>query len=586
LGFVELIQDLQVIQPGARCFVAVPLPNQDTASPHRAASEEQFPANYLTFDCCSSDDVPMSFRCLLAGLLAFGFAASARAAGVAEHAVVIVWDGMRPDCVTPELTPTLWQLRTNGVWFARHHPVFPSITEANGPALATGDYPRQNDIIADSEYRPAINTNRAVGMENFNAIRKGDELSGNRFLAVPTLSEILQQRGFRTAVAGSKTVALLADRLERKSDDPRGLVLFPNATLPAALWPQLTNRFGSPPPGRNPNTARDEWTTRCLIEGLWEKGVPKYSLLWMSEPDSSQHNRGIGLEPALESIRGLDRNLALVLRELERRGERAKTDVIVTSDHGFSTIMASIDNAGVLRRADVNARRQFQGSPAEGDTLVVGNAGSVLIYVTGHKKSDVQKAVTALQHQPTTGTIFTRNGLPGTFPLKEARLDSAHAPDIVISMSWQSGSYTNRLPGLIYDDGTGRNAGKGTHATLSPTDMHSICVANGPDFRAGLTNNVPTGTVDITPTLLWLFGIQPPRPTDGRVLFETLASTKGAPPKFKERKLETRVKLTDGVWTQYLSISEVKGVRYLDEGNGQFTSQSVSNSPPARAANP
>src|SRR5262245_49197089 len=42
--------------------------------------------------------------------------------GVAEHVVVIVWDGMRPDFVRPQYTPTLARLAEEGVFFASHHP--------------------------------------------------------------------------------------------------------------------------------------------------------------------------------------------------------------------------------------------------------------------------------------------------------------------------------------------------------------------------------------------------------------------------------------------------------------------------------
>jgi arylsulfatase A-like enzyme len=309
-------------------------------------------------------------------------------------------------------------------------------------------------------------------------------------------------------------------------------------------------------------------------------------MLWMSEPDATQHSRGVGSAPDLEAIRGLDRNLALLLRELERRGVRAKTDVIIVSDHGFSTVAEIIDTAGALRRAGLSARRQFQGPAADGDIMVVGNGGAVLIYVIGHKAEVVQKAVAVLQRESFIGTIFTRDGLPGTFPLREARLDSAHAPDIVVSMGWQGGGYTNRLPGLIFEDGTGRGSQHGMHATLAPTDMQNTCVASGPDFRAGMTNAVASGNVDLTPTLLWLLDIKPPKPTDGRVLFETLAKADTQPQRIESRKLQTRADLPGGTWTQYLSFTEVNGVRYLDEGNGQFTPQATTNAPPVRTGNP
>src|SRR6266576_3950214 len=54
--------------------------------------------------------------------------------GQAEHIVVVVWDGMRPDFITPQYTPTLYQLAASGVFFKKHHPVYISTTEVNGTA--------------------------------------------------------------------------------------------------------------------------------------------------------------------------------------------------------------------------------------------------------------------------------------------------------------------------------------------------------------------------------------------------------------------------------------------------------------------
>src|SRR4029434_1497018 len=42
--------------------------------------------------------------------------------GRAEHIVVVVWDGMRPDFITPQYCPTLYGLATNGTFFRCHHP--------------------------------------------------------------------------------------------------------------------------------------------------------------------------------------------------------------------------------------------------------------------------------------------------------------------------------------------------------------------------------------------------------------------------------------------------------------------------------
>lgn len=65
-------------------------------------------------------------------LLLTGLMLSAHGAGVAKHVVLVVWDGMWSDFASPERTPTLWQLRSNGTWFARHHSVFPASTRVDG----------------------------------------------------------------------------------------------------------------------------------------------------------------------------------------------------------------------------------------------------------------------------------------------------------------------------------------------------------------------------------------------------------------------------------------------------------------------
>jgi arylsulfatase A-like enzyme len=96
-------------------------------------------------------------------------------------------------------------------------------------------------------------------------------------------------------------------------------------------------------------------------------------------------------------------------------------------------------------------------------------------------------------------------------------------------------------------------------------------VAGGPDFRRGVTDTLPSGNTDLAPTILWLLGFKPEAAKmDGRVLGEALAVE--APPmkSYELKRLNARREAYGGVWTQYLQISEVNGVRYLDEGNGAW----------------
>src|SRR5438093_3413679 len=151
----------------------------------------------------------------------------------AEHVVVVVWDGMRPDFITPQYTPTLYQLAVRGVFFKNHHPVYISTTEVNGTGLATGVYPNRSGIMANSDYRPEIGFLGPNATEGIEAIRRGDLLSEGNYILVPTLAEILHKAGYPTVVAGTKPVALLHDRSAKRTSAAaqNSIVLYKGHTM-------------------------------------------------------------------------------------------------------------------------------------------------------------------------------------------------------------------------------------------------------------------------------------------------------------------------------------------------------------------
>src|SRR6266511_670975 len=144
-------------------------------------------------------------RAHIGGFLVIGLLSlAAFGAGKAAHNVVVVWDGMRPDFISEQDTPTLHHLAQEGVFFRNPHPVFLSATEVNGTAIATGAYPAHSGIMANKEYRPAINPLAPVGTESLQALRAGDRLTKGHYLGRATIAEILHNAGHTTAVAGTK----------------------------------------------------------------------------------------------------------------------------------------------------------------------------------------------------------------------------------------------------------------------------------------------------------------------------------------------------------------------------------------------
>ncbi len=522
-----------------------------------------------------------SAGCLLAGILlvAFGdrlFAQNDQAtpAGRAEHVVIVVWDGLRADSVDETATPTLAKFAREGTFFARHHSVYPTSTEVNGTAIATGCYPRRSGLIGNREYRPAVDPYRSFATEDLQAIRIGDAATGGNYLRVPTLAELAHAAGWRTATTSTKAVVLLQDRKARPDAGKLGeesVDLFSGNTLPESAVRDLAVSVGTPFPReiRLPNVDEDAWTTRALTQALWKDELPKISVLWLSEPDFSQHRYGPSSPQALKALASSDANLGTVLATLETRGWRDKTDVFVVSDHGFSTIGHQVDVARYLRGEGVETVNEFRAEPRTGQVLSVGLGGTVYLYAVGHDQATIRQVVEALQRSEFAGVIFTRDTLPGTLPLSAVHIDSPDAPDVAVALRWSEDRNADGLPGAIYADGE-RKAGQGTHATLSRYDLHNTLVANGPSFRRGFRDELPSANTDLAPTIASILGLPNVPPMDGRVLGEALAvpsSGQAAPAAPVTEKLTAAANVGGVDWQQYLQVTHYAGVEYFDEGN-------------------
>jgi arylsulfatase A-like enzyme len=496
-------------------------------------------------------------------------------AAESRHVIVIVWDGMRPDFVSEENTPVLCKLAKDGVVFRNHHAVYLSATNVNGVALATGDYPGHTGLIANHEFRPNIDPHRPIDVEEPRVVGKGDGLSAGKYIAAPTVAELVQRSGGRSIIAASKTIGLLHDR----HFDPReknGVTLSAGRTWPNDIIGWLAGALGPFPKSR---AEQDNWTTKALTNLLWKDGVPAFSLLWLGEPDLTQHETAPGAAPALRAIKSSDDNLGAALSALDRQHVRAATDLFIVSDHGFSTIEREVDLRKILPVAGFDVVTEFKSEPHTGQIMMVGGGGSVLFYIIQHDPALTQRLVEFLQRSDFAGVIFTKTKLEGTFTLDQAKIDSPEAPDVVMSFRWNENKNQFGVAGMIDADWQ-RAAREGTHATLSRFDMHNTLIANGPDFRRGRMDDLPTGNVDLAPTILKLLRIVPTNPMDGRVLSEAMEGSAAQPLKAPTETVEATKNFPSGKWRQTLHISRVGSTLYLDEGNGAFTPQGAAASQP------
>jgi arylsulfatase A-like enzyme len=482
-----------------------------------------------------------------------------------HHVVVLVWDGMRPDFVTEQNTPTLWRLAREGVTFRNHHAAFPSMTNVNGTAMMTGVYPGKSGIIANHVYRPDIDLHHAVDVEVSSVVAKGDELSDGKYILAPTIAELVQRAGARSLIAAAKTVGLLLDRHPNKVGGNNSATLFAGKTLPSAVIDPITEKLG---PFPSAHLQHDSWTTKALIDVLWKEGVPAFSILWLGEPDLTQHETAPGAPAALAAIKSSDENLATVLSALDERKARDTTDVFVVSDHGFSTIKRSIDLRKILKEAGFAAATELSSAPKPGDIMLAGNGGSVLFYVTGHDATVTHRLVEFLQQSDFAGVIFTRQPMDGTFALEQANIQNDRAPDVLMALGWDASKNQFGVQGMIDADWQ-RAAGEGTHGTLSRFDMHNTLIAAGPDFKRNETDDLPSGNIDLAPTILQILGVKPQQNMDGRILSEGM-TVAPSPRQAETKTIEAAKSFPSGTWRQSLKISRVGSTIYLDEGNGAF----------------
>lgn len=491
--------------------------------------------------------------------------------GRAEHVVLVVWDGMRPDFVLPQYTSNLYHLATNGVFFKNHHAVYVTSTEVNGVALATGVYPNRSGIMANSEFRPEIGWLGAFGTESLDAVRRADLLTREQYIQVPTLPELVQDAGYPTAIAGTKPVVLLHDRSGKRTTPAQraSVNLFRGMTLPRAALETVKKANDDrefPASAVYPNTPADEWTTRALVQGMWRKGLPRYSVLWLSDPDYSQHHEAPGADVALRALESADKQLGVVLKALADRKLRDKTDILVVSDHGFSTIERTVDVAALLKKAGFNAFRRFE-NPEPGDVLVVGLGGSVSLYVVDRDETVIRRLVEFFQTTDFAGVIFSRIPLPGTFPLTEVRIGTATTgPDVLVGMKWTLTPNAYGVAGQFVSDGGTK--GKGSHASFSPADVRVMLVAAGPSFKQGYLSELPSGNIDLVPTILHLLGLKSPEPLDGRVLAEALLDSRAAIPTPRTQTVEATCTWGLFQWRQYLKYTTVGQTIYFNEAGG------------------
>jgi phosphonoacetate hydrolase len=477
------------------------------------------------------------------------------------HSVLIaVFDGLQPAQVTPELMPNLSRLAARGVIFANHHPVFPTVTRANAASIVTGRSPGGHGLAANTLVVREFEPHQAIAALEPQLAQLARKTG--KVLIAPTLADILAQRGEEYIAVGVGTSGNAYVHNPR-ADFSGGATIHPDFTLPYSLNEEIIARFGPWPAETRPNTPRMARAVRIMTEYIIPERKPLVSLIWSSEPDKSQHDAGVGSELSNAAIKDADEQFGRLIDWLEETGRAGETDVIVVSDHGYSTITKTVKVEPLLREAG------FPLGGEEGGVAVANNGGSVLFYVNQKSRATAEHLAAWLMEQPWCGAITASEavaGIPGTLPASLVGDEGPRAPEITMSFRWNSHPNSAGYRGHTYS--TGGASGLGQHGSMSRHELRNILFAWGPSFKSGVKLDNPSGNIDLTPTILRNLGISTETFMDGRALEEALVG--GPEPEEVEWSTEihnAERKVGDKVYRQQIKVSRVGDTSYVDEGN-------------------
>jgi hypothetical protein len=568
---------------------------------------------------------------------------------VAHNVILFVPDGLRARIVDSTLAPEMASIRSAGVNFANSHSLFPTFTTANASGMSTGHFLGDTGDFSNTIYAgykvPTARLSVTPFIENDAILGDIDEHFGGSYLDEETVLAAARAAGYGTAAIGKVGPVAIFDVTERTGktiviDDSTGN----DGGLPVdpAILAQIkavtqTDKA----PGRGPNAPSGNFNTpgtlqanvvqqtffadvatKVVLPALKAKNTPFVMVFWSRDPDGTQHNQGDSLNQLTPGINGptsfaaiknADNDLRQIREAVRTLGLESTTDIIVSADHGFSTIskqsatssaaqytfadvpahflppgflaldiahalgmpVSDPDRDDAVVHPDIDARYPSRGNGLIGfdsskpDVVVAANGGSDLIYLPQSNATALApRVVSALLAQDYVSGVFVDDRLgsiPGTLPISAINLLGAAltpTPAIVVNFRSSPSGCAIETNCTVEVADSNLQQGQGMHGSFSRADTANFMTAIGPDFKTGFTDTAPVSNADVGMTIASLLHLTIPAKGKlvGRVMAEALKG--GAMPAF-----HTSVRRStpgDGGLITILNFQEVGSTRYFD----------------------
>ncbi|WP_316190843.1 MULTISPECIES: alkaline phosphatase family protein [unclassified Bradyrhizobium] len=586
---------------------------------------------------------------LCAGLTLLSAGAASAENAAPHNLILFIPDGLRALKVTPETAPAMAAIRDKGVNFKNPHSMFPTFTMANSSAMATGHYLGDTGTFSNTIWtgyvsKPAGDT-VVPFLENDAVLGDVDEHFQDDYLDEETILKLARKAGYSTAAIGKVGPTYLFDHTDCPCKGATHSIVVDDSTggkagvpLSDAVKDALTKAnlaLAAPSRGDNgkagdaktPGTTSANTTqqayfadvaTKVVLPMFKARNKPFVLVFWSRDPDGSQHNQGDSLNTVtpgingpttMASIKNADDNLAQLRKALDDLGLASSTNIIVSADHGFSTIskesktspsakvayddtpkdflpmgFLALDlakaldlplfdpndkNAAVKDGSHPKAGNGLLGKDPEKPELVVAtNGGSDLIYLPTKDKKLARRTVKALLAQDYVSGLFVDDSLgeiPGTLPLSQINLKGkavTPVPAIVVNFrSYVAGCNEPTNCSVEVAD-TVLRQGQGMHGSFGRGDTMNFMAAIGPDFKASFADPLPVSNADVGATAARLMDLKakPNGKLVGRVMTEAMPN--GQTPKAVSDTI--RSDRAEGGLHTVLKLQRVGSQRYFD----------------------
>lgn len=402
-----------------------------------------------------------------------------------RRAVIVVLDGLRRDLIREDRTPNLCRLAGRAESFAQHRSVFVSTTRVASASMATGCHPGRHELQG----------NEMALMEQGKLVAHdaGDP-------------EFLQHK--RRVTGRSLGMPTLAERVKPLG----GAMVFSNVS-PGAAYAQdpdghgwVFHRAGSFAPGRarltdgrhlavSPDGKGDTDMTMRFVDEALAPGATALSVLWLGDPDKTQHVSPLGSPQHLAALTTADANAGRAFAAVERMRQAGDEVLLICcSDHGHQTIIDSIDIEAELVAAGLKR------GPGSDDVISAPNGTAALIYADPAQVKSLDGLHAFLVSRPWAGEVVPGDRLAGHGQAPHHGLAfavSMAATDAENPFGIRGASYVAKPRG-----GKPDRTGDGQHGGLAAYEQAPFLMIDGEGFAAGATRETPSCVVDIAPTVL------------------------------------------------------------------------------------